>query len=194
MRKIKVLLGTAVLVSLLGFSSFAAITTTPKGVQKLDSADIVDALNNNADVLDDHVDKIAGTDILGHVKIGKGLEITEDGTANVKIADDFDTNDSDTALSAAKGAELNQSVTELLSNVQFKDMGYVNLDTVDYDLNFVGYTQITGSSMQYSCLQFSSSGFVTQILSTNSSSNYSLKIRTAYQPSDWYNISWNTIK
>lgn len=113
MRKIKVLLGTAVLVSLLGFSSFAAITTTPKGVQKLDSADLVDALNNNADILDDHVDKIAGTDILGHVKIGIGLEVTEDGTASVKIANDLETNDSETALSAAMGKELSEIISTL---------------------------------------------------------------------------------
>lgn len=105
MKKIRVILGTAVLVSLLGFSSFAAITTTPKGVQKLDSADIVDALNNNADVLDNHVDKIATSDILGHIKIGTGLQVSEDGTASVKIANDFNTDDSETALSAAKGAE-----------------------------------------------------------------------------------------
>lgn len=121
MKKIKLLLGTAVLVSLLGFSSLAAITTTPKGVQKLDSVDIVDALNNNADILDNHVDKIAGTDILGHVKIGTGLQVSEDGTASVKIANDFNTDDSETALSAAMGVELSKELYDVLNPSEFEE-------------------------------------------------------------------------
>lgn len=124
MKKIRVILGTAVLVSLLGFSSFAAITTTPKGVQKLDSADIVDALNNNADVLDNHVDKIATSDILGHIKIGTGLQVSEDGTASVKIANDFNTDDSETALSAAKGAEFYNSFKTYSKGVYGVGAGY----------------------------------------------------------------------
>ncbi|WP_099468312.1 hypothetical protein [Konateibacter massiliensis] len=106
MKKIKVFLGTVAMVSILGITSFAAITTTPKGVQKLDSADIVDVLNNNADVLDNHIGGIANADILGHVKIGAGLQVSEDGIASVKIANDLETDDTETALSAAMGKEL----------------------------------------------------------------------------------------
>lgn len=131
MRKIKVLLGTVALVSLLGFSSFAAITTTPKGVQKLDSADIVDALNNNADVLDEHIDKIATTDILGHIKIGTGLQVSEDGTASVKIANDLKTDDAETALSAAMGVELSKELYDTLNPEEFQEC--------------VNFSQIVGS-------------------------------------------------
>lgn len=136
MKKIKVILGTAVLVSLLGFSSFAAITTTPKGVQKLDGADIVDALNNNADVLDNHIDKIATSDILGHIKIGTGLQVSEDGTANVKIANDLVTDDTETALSAAKGKELSELISILEVELGYEAKTFTaedNIGNVSYN-------------------------------------------------------------
>lgn len=58
----------------------------------------------------DHVDKVASETTLGHIKIGTGLQMTED-VANVKIANDLVTDDSTTALSAAMGVELNNSLT-----------------------------------------------------------------------------------
>lgn len=86
MKKFKLFVATALVVSILGISSYAAVTTTSKGVQKLDSADIVDALNNNADVLDTHIDKPATTDKLGHVKVGTGLAVSDEGSTNVDTA------------------------------------------------------------------------------------------------------------
>lgn len=148
MKKIKVLLGTAVLVSLLGFSSFASITTTPKGVQKLDSADIVDALNNNADILDNHVDKIASSDILGHVKIGTGLQVSEDGTANVKIANDLETDDSETALSAAMGKELSDAISAYTYDIGVSDSNY-SIDTTFTSLHYVNQIAYISSAIRY---------------------------------------------
>ncbi|OYP01300.1 hypothetical protein CG709_11205 [Lachnotalea glycerini] len=46
---------------------------------------------------------------MGHIKIGSGLQM-QDGTANVKIANNLTTNDSTIALSAAMGAQLNKSL------------------------------------------------------------------------------------
>lgn len=115
MRKLKLIVATAIVTSLLGITSLAAITTSSKGVQKLDSADIVDALNNNADVLDGHIDKAATDTVLGHVK----------------IANDLTTDDAETALSAAMGAKLNydlKTISDSLGGLSFSaiEVGTVN--------------------------------------------------------------------
>lgn len=124
MKKIKLFVATALVTSLLGITSIAAVTTTPKGVQKLDSADIVDALNNNADVLDGHIDKKASIDELGHIKIGTGLQISEDGITSVKIANDLTTDDTETALSAAMGKEFYNSFKTYSKSIYGVGAGY----------------------------------------------------------------------
>jgi hypothetical protein len=112
MKKIKVLITATLVASLLGITSFAAVSTLPNGAKTIDSADIIVPLNENAAILDDHIDNVAGTDVLGHVKIGSGLQTSDDGTTSAKIANDFTTSDSETALSAAMGKELYDSFRE----------------------------------------------------------------------------------
>ncbi|RDY30415.1 hypothetical protein [Lachnotalea glycerini] len=62
-------------------------------------------IKKSISVLDDHVDAVASETTLGHIKIGTGLQMTDD-VASVKIANDLTTDDSDTVLSAAMGKSL----------------------------------------------------------------------------------------
>lgn len=68
--------------------------------------------------LEEHMEKVATDSELGHIKIGTGLQMADD-VANVKIANNLTTNDTSTALSAAMGVELSQSLnntTQTLSS------------------------------------------------------------------------------
>jgi Phage tail fiber repeats len=56
----------------------------------------------------DHEEKVASETDLGHIKIGTGLQMTDD-VANVKIVNNLTTTDSEAALSAAMGKSLNES-------------------------------------------------------------------------------------
>jgi len=125
-RKIKVILSAilaaAMITSILGYTCYAAVTTSNKGVQKLADTDIINVMNNNADILDSHIDKIASNDTLGHIKIGTGLTTSEDGTTNVKIANDLKTDDTTTALSAAMGAQLGTDIDGIRTDLKKFDV------------------------------------------------------------------------
>ncbi|KAB1437543.1 hypothetical protein [Candidatus Galacturonibacter soehngenii] len=84
--------------------------TTNNGVITALCQDIynVQPFNSNATVLDNHINTVASDVKLGHIKIGTGFDMIDE-LVNVKIADNLSTDDSDTALSAKMGKELNES-------------------------------------------------------------------------------------
>lgn len=84
--------------------------TTNNGVITALSQEIynVEPFNTNATVLDNHINTVASDVQSGHIKIGKGFDMIDE-LLNVKIADNLSTDDSDTALSAKMGKELNES-------------------------------------------------------------------------------------
>lgn len=133
MRRLKLFVATALVVSLLGITSFAAVTTATNGVNKVENADTVEAINNNADILGAHIGEIANSNTLGHIKIGEGLQVTEDGTASVKIANDLETDDSSTALSAAMGVNISDDL------VYFKTYSTTTEELTAYSGSLGGY-------------------------------------------------------
>lgn len=86
MKKIKLFTAVVIATSLIGFTSFAAVSTLQNGAKTIDSADITVPINENAALLDDHIDNIASTNTLGHVKIGAGLVVSTDGTVSANAA------------------------------------------------------------------------------------------------------------
>lgn len=87
--------------------------TEPDELSQIDSTDnnstIWGKIKKSISVLNDHVDTVASETILGHIKIGIGLQTEKDGATCVKIADNLETDDSTTALSAAMGQSLNEN-------------------------------------------------------------------------------------
>ncbi|OYO67797.1 hypothetical protein CG709_17120, partial [Lachnotalea glycerini] len=87
--------------------------TEPDELSQIDSTDnnstIWGKIKKSISVLNDHVDTVASETILGHIKIGTGLQTEKDGATCVKIADNLETDDSTTALSAAMGQSLNEN-------------------------------------------------------------------------------------
>ncbi|RDY30359.1 pyocin knob domain-containing protein [Lachnotalea glycerini] len=65
-------------------------------------------IKKSISILDNHVETVASQTTLGHVKIGTGLQMTDD-VASVKIADNLGTEDDFTALSAKMGKKLDEN-------------------------------------------------------------------------------------
>jgi hypothetical protein len=89
-------------------------------------------------VLNDHVGKVATDSILGHIKIGTGLQMT-DGVASVKIANNLTTNDTTSVLSAAMGANLNTNIAGK-SNTNHTHTFIVNPDNKIFGLTKIDTT------------------------------------------------------
>ena len=147
MKKRKVFIIVALVVSLIGASSIAAaVAFTPKhGVKTID-ADVSDVVNTNAKILDDHIGQVADANTLGHIKIGTGLQMTGDqkDTASVKIANDLTTNDSETALSAAMGAQLSWELMSGLKDYKIRPFdAYVEFvnGVGTYNTGYTGYSE-----------------------------------------------------
>ncbi|KAB1436581.1 hypothetical protein [Candidatus Galacturonibacter soehngenii] len=60
----------------------------------------------------EHISSVATGSTLGHIKIGTGLQMNS-GTASVKLTDSVSTDDSTTALSAAGGKKINDSLNKI---------------------------------------------------------------------------------
>ncbi|RDY30151.1 hypothetical protein [Lachnotalea glycerini] len=99
--------------------------TEPDELAQIDSTDTNSTMwgkiKKSISEVNNHVDKVASDTKLGHIKIGTGLQVSEDGKAKVKIANNLETDDSETALSAAMGLELSKELYDTLNPTEFKE-------------------------------------------------------------------------
>lgn len=100
-------------------------------------------------VLIDHISKVANSATLGHIKIGAGLAMSS-GTASVKLANNLTTADTTTALTAAMGKQLNDTLTNSLNGLKifggktalyFQTVGQLGLSAA-IDLTYLNINEI----------------------------------------------------
>ncbi|PXV84611.1 hypothetical protein C8E03_12414 [Lachnotalea glycerini] len=86
----------------------------PDELSQIDSTDTNSTMwgkfKKSISEVNNHVEKVASNTTLGHIKIGTGLEASSDGKTKVKISNDLETDESETALSAAMGKQLNEAL------------------------------------------------------------------------------------
>jgi len=112
-------------------------------------------------VLIGHLDKAASETTLGHIKIGTGLEM-QDGVVKVKIANDFTTNDSESAMSAAMGGQIKDNFMSIKNELN-KDTFIVPPLVTGKGLTLVagGYLQI--GKMTYINIQLKATSAINNI-------------------------------
>lgn len=105
----------------------------PEGFSQIDSTDTNTSMwgkiKKTISEVTEHTDKIASETVLGHIKIGSGLQMADD-VANVKIANDLFTSDSEAALSAAMGVELKEKLVNHEEKVASETaLGHIKIGT-----------------------------------------------------------------
>lgn len=105
----------------------------PEELSQIDSADTNSTMwgkiKKSISELINHVDKVASETTLGHIKIGTGIQM-EDDVAHVKIANDLETSDPNTALSADMGVKLNNKIKEHEEKVASETvLGHIKIGT-----------------------------------------------------------------